>query len=69
MRITNATVRFGSKVGLPNFSNIEAHVELGVQIEEDDDQQLTVRAALAMAKAMVKEQLVAKGAQQGELPQ
>ena len=60
MKVHTVTVRFGAKVGLPNYSNIEAAVEVSGELEEGESFELATVLALETARNIVKSQLKAR---------
>lgn len=60
MKLTALTVKWDAKVGLPNYSHIFASAEAVFEIEDHDDQALSLPMALATVKAAVKESLSQK---------
>lgn len=60
--VKGAKVRFASRVGLPNYSWIEAGVEVDVEIDPDDEvpAETQIATALLMCKDVCKATLKAR---------
>lgn len=62
MKVTQITVSYGGKVGLPGFGNREVHAHVQVQVEENDGQEpvmvgLHLADVFTQVKASITEQI------------
>lgn len=67
MKLTALTISWSAKVGLANYSHIQAGTELTFEIEETDDERLALPLALSIAKAAIKETLRQKAGERTPL--
>lgn len=67
MKLRALSVSWSARVGLPNYSHIEAGTKLDFEIEETDDERLALPLALSIAKAAIKETLRQKAGERTPL--